>query len=173
MRSLGVVILLPGVDDHSGMGETAKPVQIQAFITKLAVEALDVGVLGGLAWLDEVQGDAAYAMRVRPCIQHLPGKLRAIVDRDLFRHAMRGDELVEDARDALARQRGIDLNGQALSSDQIKDVERTKPAAVDQHILHEVHTPGLAPLPGLLLDARAGTATRLRLRRRMSSPSAR
>ena len=65
---------------------------------------------------------------------------------------MRGDELVEDARDALARQRGIDFNGQALSSDQIKDVERTKPAAIDQHILHEVHTPGLAALPGPLLD---------------------
>ena len=89
------------------MGETAKPVQIQAFIAKLAIEALDVGVLGRFAWLDEVQGDA---MRVRPRVQHLPGKLGAIVDGDLFGRAMPGDELVEDARHALAGQGGIDLN---------------------------------------------------------------
>src|SRR5262249_17926734 len=107
------------VDDGSGMSPTAKPVQIQALITKLAVEALDVRILRGLARLDEVEGDA---VGIRPDIQDSPSELRAVVDRVLLGRAMGGGELVEHTRDSWARSRGVDLQRQTLPRRQIEDV---------------------------------------------------
>src|SRR5262249_55163766 len=94
MGPLGIVVLLAGLNDGSRMGETTEPMQIQAFITELAVEALDVGVLRRLAGCDEIEGNA---MRIRPGVQRLAGKLRPIVNGDPLGRAVPADELVKEA----------------------------------------------------------------------------
>lgn len=124
--------------------------QIAAFIAELAIEALDGGVLGGLAGFDEIEGDT---VGVGPGVEGLAGKLWAVVDSDLFGSAIVAGKLVEHTGDPLPRQGGVDLNRQALSGDQIHDVERPESPTINQHILHEIHTPGFSPLPGLLLRA--------------------
>jgi hypothetical protein len=58
--SLGIIVLLPGVDDGSGMCKAAEPMEIQALITKLTVEALDMGILRRLAGFDEIEGDTVH-----------------------------------------------------------------------------------------------------------------
>src|SRR5215469_15957230 len=55
MRTLLVVIESPSFDFSSGVGQTGKPVRIQAFIAQSTVEALDIGVLHRFARLDELQ----------------------------------------------------------------------------------------------------------------------
>jgi len=85
MRPLGVVVLLPDVDNRAGVGEAAKPLQILALITERAVEALDVGVLRRFAGLDEIQRDA---MRIGLSIQDLPRELGSVVDGDLLGRAI-------------------------------------------------------------------------------------
>jgi len=47
-----VVLAMPASDDCYGMGEAHEPVLVQAFISKTAVERLDVGVLVRFAGLD-------------------------------------------------------------------------------------------------------------------------
>src|SRR6185312_5643488 len=72
----GVVVDAPGFDRHRRIGQTDKPVFVQTFIAKLAVEALDVRVLDWLARPNEGQRDAA---GVGPRIERGAGKLRPIV----------------------------------------------------------------------------------------------
>jgi hypothetical protein len=100
VRALGVVVLLPCLDDRSRVRETAKPVEIQTLIAELAVKALDMGILCRFAWLDKVEG---HAMEVGPSIQHLPSELGSVVDGNLLGRPTGGDELLEHTRDPLAR----------------------------------------------------------------------
>ena len=48
VRPLRVVALPPVLNDAPGVGETAEPMDVQAFVTELAVGALEVTVLHGL-----------------------------------------------------------------------------------------------------------------------------
>ncbi len=50
-----VVVLPPFFDYLLGLLQIVEPVLVQAFIPKLAVEALNVGVLSGFPRVDEVQ----------------------------------------------------------------------------------------------------------------------
>ena len=58
MRALGVVMVAPSADLFAGMTQGFEPVQVQAFVPELAVEALNEGVLDWLSGLDEPQPHA-------------------------------------------------------------------------------------------------------------------
>src|SRR5689334_17239011 len=94
MGTLGVVVLLPGMDDTLGVGQAGEPVGVKALIPEPPVEALNETVLGGLAGLDEIKRDF---VGIRPGVQGLASELRSIVDRDLFGGPVPGDQLLEDA----------------------------------------------------------------------------
>jgi len=66
MWALFIVVLPPSLDDRSGMGQRMEPVLVQAFIPELTVEALDIGVLCGFAWLNQFQ---LYTMLISPLIE--------------------------------------------------------------------------------------------------------
>lgn len=55
MRPLAIVFLAPLLDDLPSVPHRDEPVLVQAFISELAVKALNVRVLLRLAWLDEAQ----------------------------------------------------------------------------------------------------------------------
>jgi hypothetical protein len=67
-----VVIDPPGFDGLSCVVQGEEPVLVQALLAELAMEALDVAVLHGPVWLDEVQDDLVL---VRPLIERLRGRL--------------------------------------------------------------------------------------------------
>ena len=48
MRTYGVVVQAPGLDDDGGLSAAAKPLQVQAFIAQFAVEGLLVPFCQGL-----------------------------------------------------------------------------------------------------------------------------
>ena len=52
--SMGIIIDPPIFDGPPGVGKANKPVFVQAIITMTAVEALDEGILRGLARFDGV-----------------------------------------------------------------------------------------------------------------------
>src|SRR5690606_36897387 len=58
-----VVFAHPGTDDRAGVIETDKPVLIETLVAQSAVEGFDVGVLVGLARLNQAQRDT---VTVRP-----------------------------------------------------------------------------------------------------------
>lgn len=71
---------------------------IQAFVAEFAVETLQVAVLHGFTWVDEIEGNVVF---IGPDIERLPGKLRAIIQRDSLGRAVPKDELIQQALDAL------------------------------------------------------------------------
>ena len=55
MWSMLVVVESPGFDDAASLGESRKDVIVQALVTKLRIEDLDVRILGWLARRDVMQ----------------------------------------------------------------------------------------------------------------------
>lgn len=77
--SFGIVFDAPPFSDRSGLDYRDKPVLVQAFIQKSAIEGLDIGVFNGLARADESQGDA---LGTPPGVQYLAFELGAVVHRN-------------------------------------------------------------------------------------------
>lgn len=53
LRPLLVVLMNPGADHSSGMVEAGEPVLVQPLVAQPSIERFDVGVLVGLARLDQ------------------------------------------------------------------------------------------------------------------------
>jgi len=81
-----LIIFLPSDSDHELRSlERHKPVLIEAFIAKLAIETLDKRVLRGFPWLNEVEVDAMLSC---PRIQGRPGEFGPIIqDQSLWQWA--------------------------------------------------------------------------------------
>ena len=71
-----VVVPAPFSDARSGLWQCLEPLLVQAFVTKLPIEALDIAVLHGASWLNQ---DMPHTMRCRPCHESATCELRAIV----------------------------------------------------------------------------------------------
>ena len=79
-----IVLHPPLLDDLPRLIQRHEPVLVQALVPELAVEALDVRVLHGLARRDKRK---LHSPLIRPGVQGLPDELRAVVDDDDLRHA--------------------------------------------------------------------------------------
>jgi hypothetical protein len=101
VRSLGVIALPPVLDDPPGVGQAAKPMDVQAFVAKFAIEALEVAVLHRLAWIDEIEG---HMMVICPGIEYLASELGTVVQRDPFGYAVPQNEVLQEPHDALTWQ---------------------------------------------------------------------
>jgi hypothetical protein len=77
VRALGIVIDPPVFDDLASLTDAGEPMLVQAFFTVSAVETLNVGVLGRLAGVDEIQLDAVIS---GPSIQRPRAQFRAVIN---------------------------------------------------------------------------------------------
>ena len=100
MRSDGVVVLLPISQDRAGVSERAEQCLVQQLIAEPAVEALNEGVLRGLARRDVVPFDLGL---LRPAQDRHAGELGAVVGNARRGSTALGDDRVELTRDANAR----------------------------------------------------------------------
>ena len=82
MWSVGVVIMSPAFDLGSGIFQADKDMLIEALVPELAVEALDIGILGRLPWLNKAEFDV---VRIGPGIKGFTDKFRAVVHGDDIR----------------------------------------------------------------------------------------
>jgi len=77
VRSFCVVVDPPVFDDLPRLADACEPVLIQTLIPEPPIETLDVGILGRLAWVDEVQ---LHAVVICPGIKRAPSQFGAIID---------------------------------------------------------------------------------------------
>ncbi len=91
VRPLFIVLSSPGLNHKLRFLQRQKPVLVQTFIPKLAVEALNKRVLHRLPWLNEVQ---MHAVLHRPGIQGRPGEFRAVVQDQGVRQWPCGEQIV-------------------------------------------------------------------------------
>ena len=75
--ALCIVVVPPIFDDFAGLPDAGELVLVEALLAVPAVEALDVGVLGRLAWVDEAE---LYPMIIGPSVAHTSAEFRAVVD---------------------------------------------------------------------------------------------
>ena len=76
MGTLLIIVLSPGFDLLSGIGQGQEPRCIQTFLTKAAVKRLDKRIVRGLPGPGEVE---FHFVPVRPLVQDAADELRAIV----------------------------------------------------------------------------------------------
>ena len=137
-----VVIVTPAFDSGSCARQTKKPVGIEAFVPKSAIERFDVAILHGPAWFYVAQ---QHSMLFAPSAQGTRDELRPVVDVDLFRKASRERELLEDADHTQSWQTGIGFGGQTLPRVFVDDGEDAKRSTERQGVAEEIHGPSLIP----------------------------
>lgn len=126
MRSNSIVIQAPGFDLGLRILEIDKPVLVETFISELAVEAFDVGILYGPSRPDEVQLNAVL---VSPDVKSSAGELGSVIHDDEFWQTVGRHQTIEDSGDALSWKRGVHFDGRALAPEVIDDVERAESPA--------------------------------------------
>src|SRR5262245_22293463 len=140
VRPVAVVVEAPGRDRADRVGQAHKPARVQALVAELPVEALDEGVLHGLARLDEAQLDASL---VGPLVQQPARELRSVVQYQRLGRTPALDHPIEDARHACRWDRPTDLDRERLAREVVYNVERSKGPCIGQGVGHEVDRPAL------------------------------
>src|SRR3954463_11087360 len=92
MRSVGVVVLAPVLDDDLGFGEAAELLDVEQLVAGAAVEGFHVGVLPRRAGLDERGLGAAEAT---PVAQRVRGQLGPVIATHVRRRAALAGEPLE------------------------------------------------------------------------------
>src|SRR5262252_3095159 len=140
MGPLGVVGLEPGLSDRADLFERFEEMGIEHLLAERSVEALDKGILIGLAGLDVAESDA---LGRAPPDKRLGGELGAVVDPYPRGPTVQPDELVEDADDTGTRDRHADLDGERLAVTLVDDGECAEGPAVVEPITQEIERPRL------------------------------
>ena len=113
---------------------------VEAFVAKASIEALDEGVLGGLARLDEVE---SYLVSIGPGVEGTTDELGPVVGDEAHRVAADFGDGLEHTHDSGPWQGRCHLDGEGLPRAIIDDVERTKAATIGELIARKVEAPAL------------------------------
>lgn len=132
-----VVVLPPSFDLPPSIAETGQPVRVQTFVAQPAVEAFDVGILRGLAWLDELQ---LYPALFAPSGKRTSAKLRSVVHHNRLRQSALTRHPIQHTAHSQPAQRSVDFDS------------RTFPRAIVHDGQHPNHLPCTNPLAWLRFE---------------------
>lgn len=113
VRALFIVGDDPVVDDVAHLAQGAEEVGVEDFVSKGAIESLDVGVLGWLAGLDVMKTNS---IALTSGNEFERDEFRAVINPDLFRQSPAVLDLLQDSDDALRGQRGVDFDRESLAA---------------------------------------------------------
>jgi hypothetical protein len=102
---LFVIFTSPGVDSLAGVAHRNKPVLVQAFIPKLAIEAFNIRILNGFAGTDKGKMDTA---SIRPFIEYLTRTFRPVIDGNRQRQSPQIPQSLQ-LGNSPSRQRRVDF----------------------------------------------------------------
>lgn len=106
MRSAGILIDTPHLDDPARHVQAAEAVLVEALVTQAPVQALDKGILDRLAGRDVVPFDAA----ILPPLWDAPtGEFRSVVADNHARTTTTCEEPIERADNAAPRPKQISI----------------------------------------------------------------
>ena len=111
MRSDVVVVAPPFLESHAHLHQGGEQRLVQKLVAQPPVEAFDEAVLHGLSRRDVVPFDLGVC---RPGQDRVARQFGAVVADDRLGFAAPGNDEIELARHALARQRGVGDGGKAF-----------------------------------------------------------
>ena len=135
MGSFVVVAVHPVLGHAPYFIERIKDVAVKHLGAVGPVEPLDVGILGGLSWLDELKSDR---VPLRPVSQRLADEFWAVVHPQPPGLASQFNELIQSPNHPGRRQAGVDLNAQSLPVVVIHHIEGPEASAAPQAVGHEI-----------------------------------
>ena len=138
VRALAVVEVPQLLDDCLGFSGILEPLAVQALVTPLAVEALDVAVLPWTARLDERRTDVLVP---EPAHDRSRRELRAVVASDVGRLAVELYPSEERQHDVLRSHPPTNLIGGAFMGVLVEHAEHLQSRATGQPIEQEVIGP--------------------------------
>ena len=138
-----VVVLAPIGNALPGLGQAQEPLLVQAFISKLAVETLDVAVLHRPARLGQ---DVPHAMCCGPSHKGPACELWTVVRSHGQWVASEGGRLVEQACHVLPRDPVVHGNVHALVAEVIGHSQALDAPAIGQAVRDEIHAPNIVDL---------------------------
>jgi hypothetical protein len=133
-----IIVQPPAIHNVSRLSQAEEQFAIEAFISKLAIEALDVAVFPGTARLYEQRANSAL---LKPLPHGLGGELRAVVATDVSRSPSNREQFCQRSNYIPATELPTDLNCQTLTSKLIHHVQHPQPAAAFGAITDEVIAP--------------------------------
>ena len=152
MRSLGVVVFAPLFDHDLGLPEGIKYLPVEQLVAEAGIEALDIAVLPGRAWLD-VSGFGADGSD--PIPDGFGNELRAIVGPNVGWYAAQ-DEQVGQHIDHVDRvEFALHPDRQAFPAMLIDDVQRAKCPPIVGPMVHEVIRPDMVAILRSETDTRS------------------
>lgn len=138
VRPDGVEVTAPSFDDDLCFGARAEPLDAQALVAELAVEAFVVGVLPGLARIDQGRADAAMGEPLEDC---QADELRSVVRAQEERSAVLADEASEHLDQPLGADVACHVDGQALPGELVDDGQAFELLAIGTRVEDEVVGP--------------------------------
>ena len=151
------IVAAPPLDAATGVRKIGKPMLIQAFIPKRAVEALHVSVLHRFARRDDMQ---LYPLLVRPGVQRSPHEFRPVIYDQHLRQAIYVAETLSRPHNSLPREGCVDFDRSALARKAVHHSARAEPPPISEYITRNVHRPLVPRVNRLcwLCTARTGDA---------------
>ena len=140
-----VVVPTPCGNLGACLAHALEPVLIEALVAELAVEALDVAVLHGPAWLDQDVPDVVF---LRPGDEGPAGELRAVVGSDGGRVAPEARRLIQQPGDVQAADAVVHSDLHAFVAEVIGHGQALDAPATGQAVADEVHAPHLVDALG-------------------------
>jgi hypothetical protein len=142
-----VVVLSPDGGGRSSLVQRLEPLLVQALVPELSVEALDVAVLHGPAWLDQ---NVANTVAVRPGHEGPTGELRTVVGANGQRVATKDGRAIKQPGDVLTRDAPVHGNVHALVAEVVGHRQKFDASSIGQAVADEVHAPHLVDALGQL-----------------------
>ena len=118
MRTIFIEVRSPSADHHTRLLPAAEPLDAQALVAELAVEAFARAVLPRLAWLDQAGSDTFIG---DPLEQRERYELGAIVRTQNLGRASLRDKAGKDVDDATRADRSGDVDRQTLARALVDD----------------------------------------------------
>lgn len=112
--------------------------QVQAFVSERAIEALDIGIIRGLAGTAEVDPDAAV---ISPEVDKPTGKFRAIVSKKISWRPALTHQAVEDFDDMLTAKALPNLDRQPFAAEHIDHRQHSELLPIAELVVDEVQAP--------------------------------
>src|SRR5882757_8965758 len=138
VRTARVVVLAPAADSFARIAQIAQAVEIEAFVAQLAVEALDVTVLGRPARRDVRKFDAtAFA----PGVEVAAAELGPVVAAQRARTGPAFEDALQHPCDLPRADPGVGFGGQAFAGELIDYGQHPQRPPVTDSVVHKVQCP--------------------------------
>jgi len=140
VRAVFIVPLSVLLEQHPSLVHAGEELAVEKLIAKSTVEALHVPVLPRAARSDEERADTS---PTKPTPKRMGDELGAIVRTDVNRNPVDLEQNTERFMNIRRREAPTNLQGEAPSSELVKDHEDLHPSTVHGLLGHEVVAPDM------------------------------